>query len=65
VNKVLVIGIIVAAAILLSIAYTVLNNNESLLSKDDKPVETEQPTNTTSRHFTVELEESVGVSENP
>lgn len=64
-NKVLVIGVIVAAAILISIAYTVSYYNESVLSKDDKPVETQQPTNTTGRHFTVELKESVGVSENP
>jgi len=37
----------------------------TLLNKDNMPLETENPINATARHFTVELEESVGVSENP
>lgn len=60
----LVIGVIVVAVILIGIVYTGLYNNEFVVSKDDKPVETEQPT-ITGRHFTVELKESVGISENP
>ena len=63
-NKALVIGIIVTAIILMGIVSTVSYNN-SLPNKDNAPLETENPTNATGRHFTVELEESVDVSENP
>jgi len=64
VNKALVIGIIVTAIILIGIVSTASYNN-SLLNKDNMPLETENATNATGKHFTVELEESVGVSENP
>lgn len=63
-NKALVIGIIITASILIGIVSTASYNN-SLLNKDNMPLETENPTNATGKHFTVELEESVGVSENP
>ena len=63
-NKVPVIGIIITAIILIGIVSTISYNN-SVPNKDTKPLETENPTNATGRHFTVELKESVGVSENP
>lgn len=63
-NKALVIGIIVTAIILIGIVSTISYNN-SVPNKDNMPLETENPTNTTGKHFTVELKESVGVSENP
>ena len=64
-KKALVIVIIIAAAILIGIVSAVSYSNTFLFNKDSALVETEKPTNATGKHFTVELKESVGVSENP
>ena len=63
-KKIRVIGIIVAV-ILIGIVSVVFYSNSFVSNKDTIPAETEKPTNATGRHFTVELKESVSVSENP
>jgi ABC-type phosphate/phosphonate transport system permease subunit len=59
VNKVLIVGIVIA--IVIGISLTILFNNN--LATNARGIIPEKPLNTTGRHFSVELNESVSVSE--
>jgi uncharacterized protein YxeA len=63
VNKALVIGIIIAVAIAIGAISVIQNNN--LLGTNNPAVTVGKSLNTTTKHYTMELKESVGVSQHP
>ena len=63
-NKGIVAGIIAAIVVIIIISALSYSNNLAS-NTDDQESMTEAPVNTTGRHFTVELKESVGIAENP
>jgi hypothetical protein len=63
VKKLVAIGIIIAIVIAIGIASVTLYGNISDSNNSSAPQEV--PVNGVGRHFSVELKESVGVSEKP
>lgn len=63
-NKGIVAGIIAAIVVVIIVSAISYSNNLAS-NTDNQESMTEVPANTTGRHFTVELEESVGIAENP
>ena len=63
-NKGIAAGII-AAVVVITVVSAISYSNNLASNADDQKSMTEVPVNTTGRHFTVELEESVGIAENP
>jgi len=64
VNKGIAAGIIAAVVVIIVVSALSYSNNLAPNIGNQETI-TEEPVNTTGRHFTVELEESVGIAENP
>ena len=59
------IGIIIAVAVAIGIAYAVSYNNNSVDTVNTGVPTTEEPSGTTGKQLTLELNESVGITQNP
>ena len=63
-KKATIAGLIVLAAVAIGITSVSLYNN-NVISNTDQTLDETGVVNTTAKHFTVELSESVGINENP
>lgn len=64
-NKKLAIGIIIAVAVAIGIVYAISYSNDSVDTVNSDESTTEEPTGTTGKQLTLELNESVGITQNP
>lgn len=64
-NKKLAMGIIIAVAVVIGIVYAISYGNNSVGTVNGGESTTEEPSGTTGKHLTLELNESVGITQNP
>lgn len=64
-NKKLAIGIIIAVAVAIGIVYAISYGNNSSDTVNSDESTTEEPSGTTGKQLTLELNESVGITQNP
>jgi len=61
-NKKIIASVVVAIIVIIAVSVLSYGN---MISNTNNQTINEKPANTTGRHFTVELKESVGIAENP